>query len=136
MMVMSRTAAIQDVKTNFANRLRQLMDENNLTQGHAATLAGVTQGNITKYLQAVTVPRIDVIVALHENLGVNPNWLLLGIEPKYITKRNQPKPIRSRVMYRDHRMVRSIKEEVEALAITNPCCLKQAYEFMIALNET
>lgn len=73
-------------------RIRELREEQGLTQGQFAKKLGLTQGTITRYERGTAdVPKY-VIVAMEHIFHVNGRWLLFGESPKYI---GEPKPLKT-----------------------------------------
>ena len=57
-------------------RIKMLMIEKHLTQKELATLAGITEASMSKYLKGERTPRIDVIVNLANALEVSTDELI------------------------------------------------------------
>lgn len=57
-------------------KLMHLMKEQSLTQKELASKASVTEASLSKYLNGVRTPRIDVVVKLAKALNTTPNCLL------------------------------------------------------------
>lgn len=69
----------------FAQRLRELMEEHNLTVYSLAEAVYLSPGTISKYLNAKLEPRRNTIEVLSLYFKVNPAWLM-GIDTdKYLT---------------------------------------------------
>ncbi len=61
-------------------RLKQLRDEENLSQGQLAILLGTTQASISKYELGQTFPDAIMIERIAKYFGVSADYLL-GISP-------------------------------------------------------
>jgi len=73
----------------ISERLNQLVDE--ISPGSAkkfATSVGVGSVTFYNYLKG-RIPPADVLGNICEKHNVNLNWLVLGIEPKYITPQGE-----------------------------------------------
>lgn len=51
---------------------------------------GVSYRTVQNYLAEKSTPNGTVLAALVEKIGVSPNWLLLGIAPKYVSDLDDP----------------------------------------------
>ena len=63
----------------FVEVLRQLMEENNLSQQKLADALGVNQTTVGQWLLGRKKPGYDSIMLLYQKFGVSPNRLF-GIE--------------------------------------------------------
>ncbi len=61
----------------FARRLRAVA--RGLTQAEIASLAGVTQQDVSRYLRG-RIPQAENLLKLSSAFGVSPAWLLTGRE--------------------------------------------------------
>lgn len=68
----------KEVRLEFARRLRQWQEEVGVTGVALAEVAGVTQGEMSRKLNAKTGPSLAILrnLALHFNLDLN--WLVAG----------------------------------------------------------
>lgn len=66
---------------NIAQRIQQRMDEIGMTQDQLATRIGLTQPAVFKLLSGRT-RRTTRLIEIAWALGVRPEWLSDGIEPK------------------------------------------------------
>lgn len=75
-----------DARHQFAARLHELCTEKNLPERGRQTLLarqfGVSQQAVKKWLDGLTYPEMDTIIAIAEWADVNVNWLLQGAGPK------------------------------------------------------
>ncbi|MCD2257392.1 helix-turn-helix transcriptional regulator [Lactobacillus sp. CC-MHH1034] len=53
------------------NRLYELMRERNLTVNRLANLAGITQSTVSSFIYRKSVPRVDLLHALCNVLGIS-----------------------------------------------------------------
>lgn len=60
----------------FNERIKMLMENKHLTQKELASLAGITEASMSKYLSGSRTPRIDVVVNLANALGVSTDELI------------------------------------------------------------
>ncbi len=59
----------------FADVLRQLMNEKNLSQQKLADVLGVNQTTVSQWLLGRKKPGYDSIALLYEKFGITPNEL-------------------------------------------------------------
>lgn len=62
----------------YAEIIKQIMEENDLSQQKMADALGVNQTTVSQWLLGKKKPNYDSIKALYEKFGVEPN-LLFGI---------------------------------------------------------
>lgn len=67
----------------FSNRLRFLMQTNELSQKEIAKLTGISQGAISKYLNNLQEPKSKELYALSKALKVSMEQLCAGTESDY-----------------------------------------------------
>ena len=60
----------------YADVLRQLMNEKNLSQQKLADVLGVNQTTVSQWLLGRKKPGYDSIALLYEKFGITPNELL------------------------------------------------------------
>lgn len=70
------------VAMNMADRIKQRMQELDIKQDDLAKQAGLTQPAIFKLLSGKT-RRTTRLTEIAKALGVRPEWLVEGIEPKF-----------------------------------------------------
>lgn len=63
---------------DFARRLRAVTG--NLTQVEIASLVGVTQQDVSRYLRG-RIPKAENLLKLADTFGVSVSWLLTGRKP-------------------------------------------------------
>lgn len=63
----------------YAEIIKQIMEENDLSQQKMADALGVNQTTVSQWLLGKKKPNYDSIKALYEKFGVEPN-LLFGID--------------------------------------------------------
>ena len=61
--------------TTFSERLRQQLEEKNLTLAELGRLAKVDRSLMTKYTKGTAYPKIDTLRRLAAVLYVSPEWL-------------------------------------------------------------
>ncbi|BAH06582.1 hypothetical protein CKR_1531 [Clostridium kluyveri NBRC 12016] len=61
---------------NFAMRLRELREENNLTQGAIASILNLTKANISKYELGRLQPNIETLKLLSDHFNVSIDYLI------------------------------------------------------------
>ena len=59
----------------FVDILRQLMEENNLSQQKLADALGVNQTTVSQWLLGRKKPGYDSILLIYKNFGITPNQL-------------------------------------------------------------
>jgi hypothetical protein len=81
-------AMIRELSQTLASRLRQIRLECYGPHGIAtlATALGIPEGTWSNYERGVTLPA-HTVLALIEETGVNPRWLLTGQGERYSAKR-------------------------------------------------
>ena len=62
--------------TVFAQRLKELRTENNLTQKQVATKLGIRQQSYTRYENGAGEPSLDTLVAIAKIYNVSVDYLL------------------------------------------------------------
>ena len=64
------------MKAGFSDRLKQSIDDRQLTQRQLATLIGTTEVSISRYLKGKRIPSADVLYRLCKALDVSADYLL------------------------------------------------------------
>lgn len=64
----------------FPNRLTRLLNRADKPQNYVAALAGISEGLVSKYEAAKTIPRVDSVERIANSFGVQPCWLAFGPE--------------------------------------------------------
>lgn len=72
----------------FANRLRQVLDENGWSQTELAKRANVSKSSITRYLKGDWEAKQDVIYSIADATGLNEAWLMGYDVPKNKPEKN------------------------------------------------
>lgn len=69
-----------DMEETFGSRLRYAMEEKGLTASQLSRLSGVDKSAISNYLNGKYLAKQDKVYLLATALGVNPGWLMTGVE--------------------------------------------------------
>jgi len=64
------------MKANFSIRLKELREENNLSQRQLAEKTQICQANISRWEKRIQDPSTESIIALAEFFGVTTDYLL------------------------------------------------------------
>ena len=75
--------------TFFMWRLRDALEKKGITRTELSRLSGVAKGDITHYLKGDYTPKQDKCYLLAKALGVDPGWLMTGVEQVA----EEPRPI-------------------------------------------
>ena len=59
----------------YIDVIKQLMQDNNLSQQALADILGVNQTTVSQWLLGKKKPGYDSIVLFYEKFGIEPNWL-------------------------------------------------------------
>lgn len=70
----------------FAERFRELATDKGMNVKEFCAEIGVSYRTVQNYLAEKSTPNGTVLAALVEKTGVSPNWLLLGVTPKYVSE--------------------------------------------------
>ena len=70
------------MKTDFRFRLKQVMEERDISASELSRLSGVGKSDISNYLNGKYMPKQDKVFLLANALGVNPGWLMTGVEQR------------------------------------------------------
>jgi len=81
---MSKPKPNQEAAEDFAQRLRELRRQQNLTQAELARLAEVSHVHIGRLEKGVSQPTADFIKKLAQALGVLPGYLLDGTQQQAV----------------------------------------------------
>ena len=65
----------------FGTRLRQMLEERNMSQVELATRIGKTTRIVSMYLAGERTPRADVLTRIAEVLGTTTDYLCIGTQP-------------------------------------------------------
>ena len=66
---------------DFRHRLRQAIEQKNISASELSRLSGVGKSDISNYLNGVYVAKQDKCYLLAKALGVDPGWLMTGDDP-------------------------------------------------------
>ena len=66
--------------TDFMFRLRKAMGDKGITASELSNISGVGKSDISYYLKGKYVPKQDKCFMLAKALGVDPGWLMTGID--------------------------------------------------------
>lgn len=66
---------------DFKVRLRNTLQDKNITASELSRLSGVGKSDISNYLNGKYLPKQDKVYLLAKALGVDPGWLMTGVEP-------------------------------------------------------
>lgn len=61
---------------NFSSRLKQVMDERNMSQSELSALTGIGKPSISQYLSGKNEPKQEKTKKIAEALQVNDGWLM------------------------------------------------------------
>lgn len=61
---------------NFATRLRQALDMNNMSPAELSRRTKISEGGISQYLSGKVLAKQDKIYAISQVLNVSPEWLM------------------------------------------------------------
>lgn len=67
--------------TEFKDRLRIAIQNKGITYTELSKASGVSKSDISNYLKGRYVPKQDKCYYLAKALGVDPGWLMIGVEP-------------------------------------------------------
>lgn len=87
---MATAKKVKEVDKKLCDRFTQLYHDSGMMQSDFAIACGLTPRTkcyINEIGRYVIEPSKKVIVSLYYSLSVSPNYLLLGIGPRYITER-------------------------------------------------
>lgn len=60
----------------WKEKVLQLMTERGISQKQLASLSGITESSISRYLRSEQRPRVDVVINIAKALHVDPQFLL------------------------------------------------------------
>ena len=75
--------------TDFGIRLKEAMQEKGITASELSRQSGVGKNMISYYLAGKCLAKQDKVYLLAKTLGVDPGWLMTGVEPEK-TERTMP----------------------------------------------
>ena len=77
-----------NIETVFPQRLRELLDEHNMTVTELGAQINVSKQTISKYVNGLCSPKRPNIAAIAKVFGVNPVWLMGYDTDKYTIEDN------------------------------------------------
>lgn len=69
------------MKNEFQYRLQRSLADSGLTAAELSKKSGISEANISNYINGKYVPKQDKCYLLAVALGVDPGWLMIGDEP-------------------------------------------------------
>ena len=69
------------MKSEFQYRLQKSLSEAGMTAAELSEKTGISEANISNYINGKYVAKQDKCYALALALGVDPGWLMTGDEP-------------------------------------------------------
>jgi transcriptional regulator with XRE-family HTH domain len=67
---------------DFKERLKSAIQEKNITASELSRISGVGKADISNYMNGKYLPKQDKVFMLAKALGVDPGWLMTGVEQK------------------------------------------------------
>jgi len=64
------------MKAGFSDRLKQSLDNRQLSQRQFATIIGTTEQSICRYVNGIRIPNVDVLYRMCKALDVSADYLL------------------------------------------------------------
>lgn len=64
----------------FQERLRKLLSDKGVTASELSRISGIGKSDISNYLNGKYLPKQDKIYLIAQALGVDPGWLITGVE--------------------------------------------------------
>lgn len=72
------------------DRIRQIMDDQHMTQKEFAQFTGISEGSLSGVFNERTRPTIQMIETIHEKLpNISVEWIMFGTGSMYITEKSQ-----------------------------------------------
>lgn len=72
------------------DRIRQIMDDQRMTQKEFAQFTGISEGSLSGVFNERTRPTIQMIETIHEKLpNISVEWIMFGTGSMYITEKSQ-----------------------------------------------
>ena len=81
---------LKSVDTQMCDRFYSIFLMSGMTRREFVQMCGLDQSSISRINEIkghVTEPSKNMIIALYENMKVNPNYILIGRGPKYLSKK-------------------------------------------------
>ena len=60
----------------FKEKVKELMNQQNITQKELAELSGITEASVSRYLSGERTPRIDIVINFAKDLKVDSSYLI------------------------------------------------------------
>ena len=60
----------------FKEKVKELMNQQNITQKELAELSGITEASVSRYLSGERTPRIDIVINFAKALKVDSSYLI------------------------------------------------------------
>lgn len=70
---------------DVAERIRLLRERLGMTQPELGRMAGVSKQAVSQWEQGASRPDRDALLRLMRRCGVNPDWVMIGKEPMFLT---------------------------------------------------
>jgi hypothetical protein len=82
-----RPTVARSIKRELAERVRAIIHQAYGETGiqHVAAALGLPSRTLLNYLSGCTIPA-ETILSIIELTGVHPNWLMTGLEPRYLAR--------------------------------------------------
>ena len=77
---------------DFGNRLRNVIQELEITFTQFAKQIGVPQPSVSQWVAGLRQPRFANLAAMYEHFGINPGYLITGQGPMFIKKKSRVSP--------------------------------------------
>lgn len=88
--------ARDDIPSDMAGRFTQALEHRGITRAELAELAGVRKNTVGDILSgSVTAPGVDTVMRLCTALRVYPNYIILGILPRFFEDSVELQPVRT-----------------------------------------
>ena len=72
--------SMEEILRTLANRIRRLRREKGISQERFADISGLHRTEVGLLERAETVPRLDTLLTVSENLGISVSELLAGLK--------------------------------------------------------
>ena len=80
------------MKNEFQYRLQKSLAESGLTASELSERTGISEANISNYINGKYIAKQDKVYLLARALGVDPYWLMTGEEPTRFTSDENEAP--------------------------------------------
>lgn len=85
------------MSNEFQERLRKLLVDKDITASELSRLSGIGKSDISNYLNGKYLPKQDKIYLISQAIGVDPGWLMTGVEQKH-DENEGPKTDEARIL--------------------------------------